>query len=179
MRSELLQNHRPDQGRSRNSAATLATLFIAIGALLLGSCSTGPGGIENGGKLDVKYYHMNPNEKIETVDPMIAFERQHHMHGAISATDQQSRFGHYYAVRWKVDDRTGPVTVKFEYRQEKTGLETKALEQSYDVVKRSNRSEFTVVGEDYFTNGEVTSFKVSLLRNGEILATSESFAWKD
>ena len=160
-------------------AVRAALIFTAIGALFLGACSTGPGGIENGGELDVKPYYLNPNEKVETVDPMIAFERQHYMHGAITAADQQSRFGHYFAIHWKVDDRTGPVTVRIDYRQTNTGLETKVKEETYDVIKRKNRTEFKVVGEEYFTDGEVTSFKISLLRGDEVLATSESFAWKD
>ena len=179
MRPETHSTNHLGSDQQKLGPARAALILTAIGALFLGACSTGPGGIQNGGELDVKPYYLNPTEKVETVDPMIAFERQHLMHGAISASDQQARFGHYYAIHWKVDDRMGPVTVRLDYRQTNTGLETKVKEQTYDEIKRRNRTEFRVVGEEYFTDGEVTSFKISLLRGDEVLATSESFAWKD
>ena len=113
---------------------------LAILALFLASCSsavTGPGG--RIGK--VKYYHLMPNYAPRTQDPAILFEREHHIYGAVTKAQIIERFGHYYTVFWKVDDRTtGPVTVRFEYQQTLSRLSKRVQEQIVDDIHRSNIS---------------------------------------
>ena len=82
------------------------------------STTTGPGG-----KISkVKYYHLMPFFTPQTTNQTILFERQHFIYGAVSKKEIVDRFGHYYAFFWKTNDRTGPVTVKFEYMQGKSCL---------------------------------------------------------
>ena len=96
-------------------------LGAALAVFLVASCnsvSKGPGGEIT----KVKYYYLQPLEIIHSQDPAILFERQHYLFGAYTAAEQIARTGHYYTVMWKADDRTGPLTVRFEYRQANRAL---------------------------------------------------------
>jgi hypothetical protein len=133
----------------------------------------GPGG--RIGK--VKYYHTMPNYPPRGQDPSILFEQQHHFHGAVTKAEIMERFGHYYTVFWKADDRTGPLTVRFEYQQAQTGLTKLAQEQIVNDVRRSNISKFQVTGQEYHKSGRVISWRVSLLRGKEELVSQQSALW--
>jgi hypothetical protein len=149
---------------------------IALAACAFSSCSTtskGPGGAIT----KVNPYHLQPLERPRGVDPSVSFERTYRLYGAVSLAEQLERAGHYYTIHWKVDDRTQPVTVKFEYRQKNTGLTVKVKEIQADTIKRHNTTEFTVTGSDYRSEGPVTAWRVSLMRGKELLASSESFLW--
>lgn len=114
---------------------------------------------------------------MSTIDPAVQFERDYHLFGAVTKADVTERYGHYYTIFWKADDRSQPVTVRFEYRQANTGLETKVLEQEVTEVHRSNRSNFQVVGGEYNASGRVTSWRVTLLRGKEELVSQQSYLW--
>ncbi len=149
---------------------------LAILALLLSACSSavnGPGG--RIGK--VKYYHLMPNYTPQSVDPTIVFERQYYLHGAVTKAQIMDRFGHYYTVFWKADDRTGPVTVRFEYQQALSGLSKRVQEQIVDDIHRNNISKFQVTGEEYRKSGRVISWRVSVLRGKEELVSQQSALW--
>jgi hypothetical protein len=149
---------------------------LAILALLLSACSSavdGPGG--RIGK--VKYYHLMPNYTPRSLDPTILFEQQHHLHGAVTQAQIMDRFGHYYTVFWKADDRTGPVTVRFEYQQALSGLSKRVQEQVVDDIHRNNVSKFQVTGAEYSKSGRVISWRVSVLRGKEELVSQQSALW--
>lgn len=149
---------------------------LAFLVLALSSCSTvsiGPGGRIS----KVNYYHLIPGKPIVTKEPAIQFEREHHLYGAVTKAEIMDRGGHYYTVFWKADDRNQPVTVRFEYRQANSGLTTQVLEEEVSDVRRSNTSKFQVTGDSYNSHGRVTSWRVSLRRGKEELASQESFLW--
>lgn len=160
---------------SRTSRFCLGCL--AILALMLSACSSavqGPGG--RIGK--VKYQHVMPGYVPRSIDPTIVFEQQHRLYGAVTKEEIMDRFGHYYAVFWKVDDRTaGPVTVRFEYQQAQSGLSKRVQEQVVDDIRRSNVSKFQVIGEEYRKSGRVTAWRVSVMRGKEVLVSQNSALW--
>lgn len=146
--------------------------------LTMASCgSTNPAG--PGGKISkVKYYHLRDHaEIIPASDPAVPFERDYHLRGAVSTRDREARQGHYYAVLWKASDRTQPVTVRLEYRQQNTGMTVHKVEQEVADVHRSNKTEFQVIGPDYATNGAVTSWRATLVRGKDTLAEAKSYLW--
>jgi len=152
-------------------------LSVALAGLAVTSCTItakGPGGEI----AKVKYYLLQPQEVLRTTDPALQFERQHYLYGAITAAEVIARTGNYYTVMWKAYDRTQPVTVRFEYRQEKTALALKTLEQEVTDVRRRNLTEFKVVGKDFETGGRVTAWRVTLLRGKEELVSQNSYMWK-
>ncbi len=148
----------------------------AIMASSLISCSSVSKG--DGGRISkVKYYHLVPNKPVLVQDQAILFERQHHLFGAVTRAEVMARGGHYYTVFWKVDDRSQPVTVRFEYRQANDGLATKVIEEEVSEVRRSNSTHFKVIGDEYTTHGRVTAWRVTLLRGKEELVSKASYLW--
>ncbi|MHB1080571.1 MAG: hypothetical protein ACYC67_14300 [Prosthecobacter sp.] len=149
---------------------------LAILAFALSACSStskGPGGQIS----KVKYYHLMPFFTPQTTNPTILFERQHFIYGAVTKKEIVDRFGHYYAFFWKTHERTGPVTVKFEYLQSKSGLTKHVQEQVIDDIHRSNVSKFQVVGQEYQKSGRVIAWRISLLRGKEELVSQQSALW--
>jgi hypothetical protein len=150
--------------------------LVAVAAITVVSCSSvsvGPGGRIN----KVSYYHLIPGKPVISKDPAITFERDHRLFGAVTKEEILARGGHYYSVHWKADDRSQPVTVRFEYRQANTGLTSQTMEEEVTDVRRTNVSNFQVTGDSYNSNGRVTAWRVSLRRGKEELASQESFLW--
>jgi hypothetical protein len=156
--------------------AFLRLTLAVLAAWTIGACSssiTGPGGSIT----KVKHYHLHPGQPPRTQNPAILFERDHHLFGAVTAEEIRNRFGHYYTIFWKLDDRTGPVTVRLEYRMANTGLKDFVQEQIVDDIRRSNISRFQVCGQEYRNHGRVTMWKVSIRRGPEELVSQQSYLW--
>jgi hypothetical protein len=150
---------------------------IALALTALPSCSSTVSG--PGGKVTkVKTYHLQPTQRLNTTDAALNFERRYHLHGAVTLAEQMERAGQYYTAFWKVDDRASPVTLRFEYRQQKTGLVTKVKEEQVADVRRSNVTKFMVTGAEYQADGPVTAWRISVLRGKDVLVASESYLWK-
>ena len=162
------------------SFARLLACRLAVVALVgfaTASCTITQKG--NGADIDkVKSYNLQPLEILRTPDPTIRFEREHYLHGAYTAAEQNARTGQYYTVLWKAHEKGQPLSVRFEYRQEKTALQVKTLVQEVPEPRRNNVTEFRVIGPDYAAAGRVTAWRVSILRGKEELVSQESYLWK-
>ncbi|MFM2168461.1 MAG: hypothetical protein RIS79_2832 [Verrucomicrobiota bacterium] len=157
-------------------SAILRLSFAMLAALTLNACSsavTGPGGTIT----KVKYFHLQPSDLRQAQQRTLSFEREHIFYGALTAQEVNDRFGHYYAFFWKLDDTTGPVTVRFQYRMAKTGLNDFTQEQVVNEIRRSNISRFEVNGPEYRNNGRISMWKVTLLRGKEELVSQQSYLW--
>jgi hypothetical protein len=107
----------------------------------------------------------------------LGFERTYRMYGAITGADQRQRFGNYFDFFWRVK-RPANVTVRLEYRQEKLRSFLQARELSYPNAKGNYKTEFTVIGDDYFNDGRVISWRCLLIENGHIVAENRSYLWE-
>jgi hypothetical protein len=105
------------------------------------------------------------------------FERTYRLYGAITGADQRQRFGNYFDFFWRVK-RPANVTVRLEYRQEKLRSFVQAREVSYTNVKGTQKTEFTVIGDDYLNDGRVISWRCLLIENGRIVAENRSYLWE-
>jgi hypothetical protein len=120
----------------------------------------------------------SPNQKTATLqDAPIVFERQYRLYGAVTAVDQIQRFGNYFNFFWRAK-RPSDVTVRLEYRQEKLHERTQAQEITYRNVRGTNKTEFKVIGDDYFDDGRVIAWRCLLIANGRIVAENRSFLWE-
>ena len=120
----------------------------------------------------------SPSQKTATLqDAPISFERQYRLFGAVTALDQRQRFGNYFDFFWRAKRASG-VTVRLEYRQEKLHEHVQAQEISYENVRGTHRTEFKVVGDDYFDDGRVIAWRCLLIENGRIVAENRSFMWE-
>jgi hypothetical protein len=120
----------------------------------------------------------SPNQKTATVqDAPITFERQYRLFGAVDALDQRQRFGNYFDFFWRAK-RAADVTVRLEYRQEKLHEHIQAQQITYNNVRGTHRTEFKVIGDDYFDDGQVIAWRCLLITNGRIVAENRSFLWE-
>jgi len=127
-----------------------------------------------GGKLS----STAPSSKSTTVqDASIRFERQYRLFGAVTRLDQRERFGNYFDFFWKAR-RVANLTVRLEYRQEKLHAHVQAQEISYPHTGGSYKTEFKVVGDDYFDDGRVTAWRCLLIESGRIVAETHSYMWE-
>ena len=119
-----------------------------------------------------------PSSKGETAqDASITFERQYRLHGAVTALDQRQRFGNYFDFFWRAK-RDADVTVRLEYKQEKLHAHVQAQEISYPNARGRHKTEFRVVGDDYFEDGRVIAWRALLIENGRIVAENRSYLWE-
>jgi hypothetical protein len=119
-----------------------------------------------------------PNQKTSVLqDAPIVFERQYRLYGAVTAIDQRQRFGNYFDFFWRVK-HPSDVTVRLEYRQEKLHEHTQAQEITYGNVRGTHKTEFKVIGDDYFDDGRVIAWRCLLIANGRIVAENRSFLWE-
>jgi len=120
----------------------------------------------------------SPSQKTLTLqDVPITFERQYRLFGAVTALDQRQRFGDYFDFFWRAK-RPADLTVRFEYRQEKLHEHVQAQEISYRNVHGTRKTEFKVIGDDYFDDGRVIAWRCLLVENGRIVAENRSYMWE-
>jgi hypothetical protein len=119
-----------------------------------------------------------PSSKSTTVqNASIMFERQYRLFGAVTKLDQHQRFGNYFDFFWRAK-RPADLRVRLEYRQEKLHAHVQAQEISYPNARGNYRTEFKVVGDDYFDDGRVIAWRCSLIENGKIVAENRSYTWE-
>jgi hypothetical protein len=121
---------------------------------------------------------LSPSTKgATTQDASIAFERQYRLHGAVTALDQRQRFGDYFDFFWRAK-RDASIAVRLEYRQQKLHEHVQAQEISYADARGHHKTEFKLVGDDYFDDGRVIAWRCLLIENGRIVAEKRSYAWE-
>ena len=124
-------------------------------------------------------YFLNPAEKPLTgqVDPSVTFERKYRMYGAITALDQHQRFGNYFDFFWRAQ-READVRVRLEYRQEKLHALVQAREVHYPRARGHYKTEFAIIGDDFFDDGRVIAWRASLIVDGRVAAVTRSYLWE-
>ena len=152
----------------------------ALAALLvfLASCASSPKPV---GFTKVKYYQLkDEDERVESfsIDPMIRFERQYHFHGAVTEEQRREKLGHYYTLFWNAPETRTPVTVRFEYRQSRTGERVSTFDQVVSDVRDRNQTALRISGESYHRDGRVVAWQATLLQDGKVLDQTRSFLWK-
>lgn len=120
----------------------------------------------------------NPNNPTAGIaEASLGFERTYRLYGAISEADRRQRYGNYFDFFWRVK-RPANVTIRLEYRQEKLRSFVQAREISYPDAKGNLKTEFAIIGDDYFQDGRVTAWRCLLIENGHIVAENRSYLWE-
>jgi len=139
--------------------------------LLIVSCSgtTDP--------LEVKVHTLRDLDADNVGDPMARHEKLRRLYGAVSTEERIQRLGQYYTVIWNADaDLEKEILV--EYQQGGSASLIKTMRRSIEPGSASGKEEFSVIGDNYFENGKVLSWKVSLIVGGETLASEQSYLWQ-
>jgi hypothetical protein len=114
---------------------------------------------------------------IPTKDLMIDFERKHRLWGAIDGSDAVARTGQYFTFFWRAK-KSANLTMRLEYRQTVLKNYVQARELSYLNAKGSHTSQFAIVGNDYETDGPITSWRAILIEDRKIVALLQSRTWQ-
>lgn len=123
-------------------------------------------------------FSNNPNSPTAGIaEASLGFERTYRLYGAITNADRNQRYGNYLDFFWRVK-RPANVTVRLEYRQEKLRSFVQAREISYANAKGNVKTEFAIIGDDYFQDGRVTAWRCLLIENGKIVAENRSYLWE-
>lgn len=128
----------------------------------------------------VEQFLNDPRVFKPTSEPMIQFERTRVNWKAITAADRLARRGHYFTFFWRTTQspQTGPVTVRFEYRQENLGAYVQAREVSYTKARGTITTKFEVIGDDYLDDGRITAWRALLVQGGKIVGLTQSYLWE-
>lgn len=110
-------------------------------------------------------------------DPMVRHERLRRFHGAVSMEERRQRLGQYYTILWQAEAGVKK-EVLFEYQQAKTGSQIKTMKRELDVNAASGKEEFSVIGDNYFDNGRVLTWRISLIVGGKTIASEQSYLWE-
>jgi hypothetical protein len=114
---------------------------------------------------------------VPTRDLMIAFERNRRLWGALEGADVVARTGQYFTFMWRAKKRAN-LTIRLEYRQANLKNYVQAREANYPNAKGSQTTEFAIVGNDYDTDGPITSWRAVLIENQRIVALLQSRTWQ-
>lgn len=109
-------------------------------------------------------------------DASIGFERSYRLFGAVTELDKRQRYGNYFDFFWR-GKHEGAVTVRLEYRQEALRSFVQAREVTYPNARGNHKTEFTVIGDDYFDDGRVIAWRCLLIADGRIVAENRSYLW--
>jgi hypothetical protein len=112
-----------------------------------------------------------------TDNEMLNFERARINYGALSADERRQREGTYYDFFWRAS-RPADLTVRFEYRQAKTGNAVMAQEIFVPQAKGTMKSSFQVTGDNFLWDGPATAWRCLLIENNRIVAFTQSYLWK-
>lgn len=121
---------------------------------------------------------LNQPELFQTTEnEMINFERARVNFGALETDQLLERQGTYFDIFWRAR-RTTDLTVRFEYRQAKTGNAVMAQEIQVPQARGTMKSSFNVIGDNYQWDGPVTAWRCLLIEDGRIVAFTQSFLWR-
>lgn len=107
----------------------------------------------------------------------IGFETAYRNFGAVTTLDKRQRVGDYFDFFWRAG-RRADVTVRLEYRQAGLHASVQARELDYKNVRGTHKSEFAVVGDDFFDDGDILAWRCLLIVDGKVVAEKRSFLWK-
>src|SRR3984893_16534814 len=114
---------------------------------------------------------------IPTKDLMVDFERKHRLWGALDGADVSARTGQYFTFFWRAK-RPADITIRLEYRQANLKNYVQGRELNYPNAKGSHTSEFAILGNDYETDGPITSWRAILIEGRKIVALLQSRNWQ-
>ena len=107
----------------------------------------------------------------------MAFEPKYWDYGAVTAKEIQDRKGNIFVINWQNDGKPADFTVRLDYRQANTREKVMTKTQDYKNFDGYEKTILKVVGDDYLRGGLVNSWRISIVRDGKIVAQEKSFIW--
>jgi len=108
---------------------------------------------------------------------MLQYEPKYWNHGAITAKEIQARQGNIFVINWNNDGEPADFTVRLDYRQASTRERVMTKTEEYKNFDGYEKTVIKVVGDDYLRGGVVNYWRISIVRDGKIVAQEKSFIW--
>jgi hypothetical protein len=128
------------------------------------------------------YTYLNDSDPRRKAPPppdnqMMLYEPKYWDHGAILAKDRLDRQGNIFVINWQNDGEPSDFTVRLDYRQAMTRERVMTKTQEYKNFDGYEKTVIKVTGDEYLRGGVVHSWRISIVRNGKIVAQKKSFIW--
>ena len=136
---------------------------------------------EKDGNVSLNKIYTYLNDPIRNKPPvgnaMMQYEPNYWNHGAILAKDRKDRQGNIFVINWQNDGEPSDFTVRLDYRQAMTRERVMTKTQEYRNFDGFEKTVIKVAGDDYVRGGVVNSWRISIVRDGKIVAQEKSFIW--
>ena len=136
---------------------------------------------EKDGNVSLNKIYTYLNDPIRNKPPvgnaMMQYEPSYWNHGAILAKDRKDRQGNIFVINWQNDGEPSDFTVRLDYRQAMTRERVMTKTQEYRNFDGFEKTVIKVAGDDYVRGGVVNSWRISIVRDGKIVAQEKSFIW--
>jgi len=128
------------------------------------------------------YTYLNDSDPRRKAPPppdnqMMLYEPKYWDHGAILAKDRLDRQGNIFVINWQNDGEPSDFTVRLDYRQAMTRERVMTKTQEYKNFDGYEKTVLKVTGDEYLRGGVVNSWRISIVRDGKIVAQEKSFIW--
>lgn len=125
-----------------------------------------------------KIYTFRNDRSLKTTgNPMLDFEKKYWDHGAILQKDIEGKQGNIFVINWQNDGSPSDFTIRLDYRQANTRERVMTKTEEYKNFGGYEKTVIKVVGDDYLRGGVVNSWRISIVRDGKIVAQEKSFIW--
>ena len=128
------------------------------------------------------YTYLNDSDPRRKAPPppdnqMMLYEPKYWDHGAILSKDRLDRQGNIFVINWQNDGEPSDFTVRLDYRQAMTRERVMTKTQEYKNFDGYEKTVLKVTGDEYLRGGVVHSWRISIVRDGKIVAQEKSFIW--
>jgi len=142
-----------------------------------GMTSDLPVALDEAVSLNKIYTYRNDPQFKRTGNPMLDYEKKYWDHGAILKKDREGRQGNIFVINWQNDGAPADFTIRLDYRQANTRERVMTKTEEYKNFDGFEKTVIQVVGDDYLRGGVVNSWRISIVRDGKIIAQEKSFIW--
>ena len=142
-----------------------------------GMTSDLPVALDENVSLNKIYTFRNDRSLKTTGNPMLDFEKKYWDHGAILQKDIEGKQGNIFVINWQNDGSPSDFTIRLDYRQANTRERVMTKTEEYKNFGGYEKTVIKVVGDDYLRGGVVNSWRISIVRDGKIIAQEKSFIW--
>jgi len=142
-----------------------------------GMTSDLPVALDESVSLNKIYTFRNDRSLQTTGNPMLDYEKKYWDHGAILQKEIQGKQGNIFVINWNNDGAPGDFIVRLDYRQATTRERVMTKTEEYKNFDGYEKTVIKVVGDDYLRGGVVNSWRISIVRDGKIVAQEKSFIW--
>ncbi len=148
--------------------------FLPIIACLLAVSCAGPREA-----LVVKQFTLRDQNTDKGSEPMVRQEKLRRLYGAVSLEERKGRLGQYYTALWSAPESVGQEKeIILQYQQGGSGSLIKTMKRALPASSAEGKEEFAVIGDDYFDNGRVLTWKMDLVVGGQTISSKQSYLWE-